>query len=72
MGNYFVGPINPPGKNTGARYIIIATEYLKTWEEERVVKDCSATTTTRFIFEDIITRFGCPKDPNERSRNTLY
>jgi transposase InsO family protein len=57
----FVGPINPPGKRTGARYIIIATEYLTRWAEEREFKDCSATTTTRFIFDDIITRFGCPK-----------
>jgi hypothetical protein len=24
----FVGPINPPGKHTGARYIITTTEFL--------------------------------------------
>jgi hypothetical protein len=57
----FVGPINPPRKGAGACYIITATEYLTIWAEERVVKDCSATTTARFIFEDIITRFGCLK-----------
>jgi transposase InsO family protein len=57
----FVGPINPPGKRTRARYIITATEYLTRWAEARVVKECSATTTIRFIFDDIITRFGCPK-----------
>jgi transposase InsO family protein len=57
----FVGPINPPGKRTGARYIITATEYLTRWAEERIVKDCSETTTTHFIFDDIITRFGCLK-----------
>jgi transposase InsO family protein len=57
----FVGPINPPRRRTRARYIITATEYLTRWEEAREVKDCSATTAMQFIFEDIITRFGCPK-----------
>jgi len=37
------------------------TKYLTIWAKERVVKDCSATTTTRFIFYDIITRFGFQK-----------
>jgi hypothetical protein len=41
----FVGPISPPGKCIGARYIIAATKYLTIWPEEREVKDCSATTT---------------------------
>jgi hypothetical protein len=57
----FVGPINPPRNFIGARYIITATEYVTRWEEARVVKDCSASTTAWFIFEDIITIFGCPK-----------
>jgi transposase InsO family protein len=57
----FVGPINPPGKHIGARYIITATKYLTRWEEEIVVKDCSATTVVQFIFDDIITKFGCLK-----------
>jgi hypothetical protein len=57
----FVGPVNPPWKRTGERYIIIVIEYLTRWVKARVVKDCSATTVVRFIFDDIITRFGCPK-----------
>jgi hypothetical protein len=56
----FVGPINPPRKHTGARYIINAIEYLTRWVEARVIKECSATTAAHFIFDDIITRFGFP------------
>lgn len=29
----FIGPIQPPGKKTGARYIIIVMEYLIRWAE---------------------------------------
>jgi transposase InsO family protein len=34
---------------------------LTRWDEARAVKDYSATTVARFIFDDIITRFGLPK-----------
>jgi hypothetical protein len=57
----FMGPINPQDKHTGARYIITTTKYLTRWSEAREIKDCSATTVACFIFDDIITRFGCPK-----------
>ena len=56
----FVGPINPPGKRTGARYIITATDYFTRWAKVAPVKDCSTATTTQFIFENILTMFGCP------------
>jgi len=57
----FVGPINPPGKGTGARYIITAIDYLTRWDEAKPVKDCSSDTVVQFIFENIVTRFGCPR-----------
>ena len=57
----FVGPINPPGKRMGARYIITATDYLTRWAEVVLVADCTTATAAKFIFENIVTRFGCPK-----------
>ena len=57
----FVGPINPPGKCTRSRYIITVTEYLTRCTKESAVKECSSTIAMHFIFDDIITRFGCPK-----------
>jgi transposase InsO family protein len=57
----FVGPIKPRGRSTGDRYIFTVTEYLTRWAEARAVKECSAAIAAQFIFDDIITRFGCPK-----------
>jgi hypothetical protein len=57
----FVGPINLPARRLGARYIIIATEYLTKWVEAVVVKDCSVGTVAHFLFEKVITRFVCPR-----------
>jgi hypothetical protein len=53
----FMGPINPLGNHTGARYIITAKEYLTRWAEAREMKDCSENTTACFIFDDIIRSF---------------
>ena len=46
----FFQPINPPGKRTGSRYIITTIYYLTRWAKVKPVKDCSASTTTQFIF----------------------
>jgi hypothetical protein len=57
----FVGPNNPPTKRLGVRYIITSIEYLKRWEEATTIKYCSIDTTTHFLFEQLITKFGCPR-----------
>ena len=57
----FLGPITPPGKRIGARYIITVTDYLTRSAKAAPVVDCTAMTAAKFIFENIVTRFGCPR-----------
>ena len=56
----FIGPFPKQGKRTGARYIITTVEYVTKWEELEPVPSCTKEVVARFIYENIITRFGCP------------
>ena len=56
----FIGPFPILEKRTGARYIITAVEYVTKWAEAEPVDTCSSEIATKFIYENIITRFGCP------------
>jgi len=56
----FIGPINPPTWHSGARYIITSTNYLTRWVEATWMQDCNMHIGAQFLFENIITRFGCP------------
>ena len=53
----FVGSISPPGKRTGACYIITVTDYLTRRDEAAPVKECTAMTAAKFLFENVFIRF---------------
>ena len=59
-GIYFVGPIKPPVKQTHAKSIIVATNYLTKWAEAKVTMKNDAQTTTQFFYEHVFTRYGLP------------
>ena len=58
----FVGPIKPPSYYSQKRYILVATEYVTKWAEAMATKIDDAKIVAKFIYENIITRFGCPKE----------
>ena len=56
----FIGPFPIPARRTCARYIITAVEYVTKWAQEEPVDTCSSEIAAKFIYENIITLFGCP------------
>jgi transposase InsO family protein len=58
----FVGPIKPPSRNGRKWYILVATEYVTEWAEAIATKTDNADTVAKILYENIITRFGCPKE----------
>ena len=58
----FVGPIKPAGRSTGAKYILVATDYCTKWVEARALRDNKASSVAKFLYEMIITRYGCPME----------
>ena len=56
----FIGPFPILSERIGARYIITAVKYVTKWAEAKLVNTCSSEIAAKFIYENIITRFGCP------------
>jgi hypothetical protein len=56
----FIGPIKPVGRLIGNKYILVATNYVIKWVEAKTFKTNTTVIIIRFLYEYILTRFGCP------------
>jgi hypothetical protein len=54
-----VGQFPKRSKRIGVKYIITQLKYLTKWEEAELVENYTKE-TTKFVYENIVTTFGCP------------
>ena len=54
-----VGPL--PQTEDGNRYIVVAMDYFTRWPEARPLRYANVQTVAKFIYEEIICRYGAPK-----------
>jgi hypothetical protein len=56
----FIGMIKFVSHSHDNKYILVATNYVTNWVEAKVLRINTAIITIQFIYEFILTRFGCP------------
>jgi hypothetical protein len=56
----FVGPISPMSCKTN--YVLVCTDYVTKWVEEKSLFRDSKKSVVEFIYEDIFTCFGVPRE----------
>lgn len=56
----FVGPIDPP--SNGKSYILVCTDYVTKWVEVTAMTHARDNKVAEFLYEQIFTRFGVPRE----------
>ena len=56
----FVGPISLTTCTSQARYIKVAIDYFTKWVEARATCKANARSTAKFLYEQVISYYGCP------------
>ncbi len=56
----FIGPIKLARRLVRNRYILVAIDYAIKWVEAKAFRTNIVVVTTKFLYEYILTRFGCP------------
>ena len=56
----FVGPISPMSHRKN--YILVCTDYITKWVEEKALFKATKKSVVEFIYEDIFTCFGVPRE----------
>ena len=66
----FIGVL--PETQNGNRWIITAVDHCTRWPIARALKEATAKEVARFIYEEIVVRFGCPDEIlTDRGKNFL-